>query len=154
VNIKNSKTNFKGRKQMKKLFFLLLSVMLILYFPACASSATVTQPIQILTPVTSTSGSPTTSQSNSPSGQEVSFSKDILPIFQQYSDAHHGSDSVLPLVNYDGVMLDVVPGQPEQSKLYLRLIGQGGPMMPPGNPLPEKLITLIYNWIKQGAKNN
>ena len=21
-------------------------------------------------------------------------------------------------------------------------------------PLPEKMITLIYNWIKQGAKNN
>jgi hypothetical protein len=51
-------------------------------------------------------------------------------------------------------MQDVVAGQPEQSKLYLRLIGQGGPVMPPGNPLPENLITLIYNWIKQGAKNN
>ena len=139
---------------MKKLNFLLLSVMLILYLPACASSATATQPIQILTPANSASGSPTTSQPNSPSGQEVSFSKDILPIFQRYSDSHHSTDRVLLLDTYNGVMQDVVAGQPEQSKLYLRLIGQGGPVMPPGNPLPEKLITLIYNWIKQGAKNN
>ena len=139
---------------MKKLNILLLSVMLILYLPACASSVTATQPIQILTPAKSAAGSPTTSQSNSPSGQEVSFSKDIFPIFQQYSDAHHGTDSILSLETYNGVMQDIVPGQPEQSKLYLRLIGQGGPVMPPGNPLPEKLITLIYNWIKQGAKNN
>jgi hypothetical protein len=154
VNFKNSVNKFQGKKQMKRLIFLLLSLMLILYLPACASSATATQPIQILTPAKSAAGSTTTSQPNSPSGQEVSFSKDIFPIFQQYSDAHHGSDSMLSLVTYDGVMLDVVPGQPEQSKLYLRLIGQGGPVMPPGNPLPEKLITLIYNWIKQGAKNN
>jgi hypothetical protein len=132
----------------------LLFVMLFLFLPACASSANATQSIQILTPAKPAAGSPTTPQSNLPSGQEVSFSKEIFPVFQKYSDAHHGSDSVLSLVTYDGVMLDVVPGQPEQSKLYLRLIGQGGPVMPPGNPLPEKLITLIYNWIKQGAKNN
>jgi hypothetical protein len=141
-------------KYMKKHNYSLLVTILILFLPACASSVTATQQIQILTPANPVSGSPTTSQSPSQSTQQVSFSKDIFPIFQQYSDAHHGTDSVLSLETYNGVMQDVVPGQPEQSKLYLRLIGQGGPVMPPGNPLPDKLITLIYNWIKQGAKNN
>lgn len=128
--------------------------MLIIFLPACASSVTVTQQIPTLTPANSAAISPTASQSPTQSGQEVSFSKDILPIFQQYSDSHLGSNKVLSLEAYDGVIQDVVSGQPERSKLYQRLIGQGGPVMPSGNPLPEKLITLIYNWIKQGAKNN
>jgi hypothetical protein len=139
---------------MKKMYYLILSALLILLLSACAGSVPVTEQKQILAPATSADGSPSASQSTSQPGQEVSFSKDILPIFQQYSDSHHSVDSVLSLETYNGVMLGVVPGQPEQSKLYLRLIGQGGPVMPPGNPLPEKMITLIYNWIKQGAKNN
>jgi hypothetical protein len=139
---------------MKKIYYLYLSAMLILFLSACAGSVPATEQKQILAPATSVAGSPSVSQSTSQSGQEVSFSKDIFPIFQQYSDSHHSNDSLLSLETYNGVMLDVVPGQPEQSKLYLRLIGQGGPVMPPGNPLPEKMITLIYNWIKQGAKNN
>ena len=138
---------------MKKISFL-GSILLIFLLAACSSSMPTAT--QYPTPtVASNSGSqPTSTQPASTSGQEVSFSKDILPIFKQYSDSHHGSDSVLSLETYDGVMQDVVPGQPEQSRLYQRLIGQGGPVMPLGNPLPQDLITLIYNWIKQGAKNN
>ena len=139
---------------MKKINYLLLSILLVLFLPACSGSVPATQQNQILAPTTSVAGSPSVSQSTSQSGQEVSFSRDILPIFQQYSDSHHSSNSLLSLETYDGVMLDVVPGQPEQSKLYMRLIGQGGPVMPPGNPMPDNLVTLIYNWIKQGAKNN
>jgi hypothetical protein len=139
---------------MKKMNYLLLSFMLILFLPACAASVPATAQTQILAPTTSVAGSPSASQPISQPAQEVSFSKDIFPIFQQYSDSHHGGNSVLSLETYNGVMQDIVPGQPEQSKLYMRLIGQGGPVMPPGNPLPENMITLIYNWIKQGAKNN
>ena len=138
---------------MKKFSFL-VTVLLIFLLTACSTSV----PAKAQSP-TSTSANTkalpsTVSQAPSQSAQEVSFSKDILPIFQQYSDAHHGSNSMLSLETYEGVIQDVIPGQPEQSKLYLRLIGQGGPVMPPGNPLPQNLIKLIYDWIKQGARNN
>jgi len=138
---------------MKKFTFL-VTVLLIFLLTACSSSVPTTTQNPTSTSANTEAVQSTASQSPSQSVQEVSFSKDILPIFQQYSDSHHSSQSVLSLETYEGVMQDVVPGQPEQSKLYLRLIGQGGPVMPPGNPLPENLITLIDNWIKQGAKNN
>ena len=138
---------------MKKFTFL-VTVLLIFLLSACSTSVTATTQIPTLTSANSEIVQSTASQSPSQSTQKVSFSKDILPIFQQYSDAHHSSNSVLSLETYEGMMQDVIPRQPEQSKLYQRLIGQGGPVMPPGNPLPENLITLIYNWIKQGAKNN
>jgi hypothetical protein len=137
---------------MKKLTFLIVAFF-ILILTAC--SAAITTTIQSPTSTTMTEITKTTaSLSPTQSTQEVSFSRDILPIFKQYSDQHHTSGKVLSLETYGGVIQDVVPGQPEQSKLYQRLIGQGGPVMPPGKPLPENLIALIYNWIKQGAKNN
>ena len=138
---------------MKKISFL-VTILLIFLLTACSTSVTATAQSPTLTLANTEVVQSTASQSPSQSTQEVSFSKDILPIFQQYSDAHHGSNSMLSLETYEGVIQDVIPGQPEQSKLYLRLIGQGGPVMPPGNSLPENLITLIYNWINQGAKNN
>ena len=138
---------------MKKFTFF-VTVLLIFLLTACSTSVPATAQSPTLTSTNTEAVRSTVSQSPSQSVQEVSFSKDILPIFQQYSDSHHSSQSVLSLETYEGVMQDVVSGQPEQSKLYQRLIGQGGPVMPPGNPLPENLINLIYNWIKQGAKNN
>ena len=138
---------------MKKFTFF-VTVLLIFLLTACSTSVPATAQSPTLTSANTEAVRSKVSQSPSQSVQEVSFSKDILPIFQQYSDSHHSSQSVLSLETYEGVMQDVVSGQPEQSKLYQRLIGQGGPVMPPGNPLPENLITLIYNWIKQGAKNN
>jgi hypothetical protein len=137
---------------MKKLpLFMIMFLILTLTACSAAISATIQSPISTTTTEIAQS---TVSLSPTQSTQELSFSRDILPIFQQYSDQHHISGSVLSLETYEGVIQDVVPGQPEQSKLYQRLIGQGGPVMPPGKPLPENLITLIYNWIKQGAKNN
>lgn len=85
---------------------------------------------------------------------EVSFSRDIYPIFQQVAASCHGTSGGLSLETYEGTMKVVVPGDPEGSLLYQRLKGQGGPVMPPSGPLPEAQIQLIYQWIKQGAKNN
>jgi hypothetical protein len=138
---------------MKNISFL-STLLFIFLLTACSTSVTATVQSPAISSVKTKEGQSMQSQSPSQSAQEVSFSKDILPIFQQYSDAHHGSNSMLSLETYEGVIQDVIPGQPEQSKLYLRLIGQGGPVMPPGNALPENLITLIFNWIKQGARNN
>jgi hypothetical protein len=52
------------------------------------------------------------------------------------------------------VMKVVKPGDPEGSLLWQRLNGQGGPAMPPEGPLNADLLKVIYDWIKQGAKNN
>ena len=109
---------------MKK-FTILVSVLLIFLMTACSSSATTNVQNPTSTSANSEVVQPTAQQSTSQAGKEVSFSKEILPIFQQYSDSHHGSNSMLSLETYEGVMQDVIPGQPEQSKLYSRLIGQG-----------------------------
>ncbi len=86
--------------------------------------------------------------------REISFTKDILPIFQEFAGGCHGTSGGLSLETYEGVMKVIVPGQPENSKLWKRLNGIGGPTMPPSGKLNEDLLQMIYLWIKQGAKNN
>jgi hypothetical protein len=88
------------------------------------------------------------------SAAEVSFSADVWPIIEEYAlDAHGGNGGVF-LENYDDIVAQVVPGDPENSRLYKVLIADGAPQMPPGNPLPDELIQTIYDWIVQGAQNN
>lgn len=77
-----------------------------------------------------------------------------MPIFKQFAGDNHGPNDSYSLASYEGVMKNVVPGNPEGSVLYQRLIGQGGPIMPPSGKLPDDLLKLVYDWIKQGAKNN
>ena len=48
----------------------------------------------------------------------------------------------------------VVPGQPTSSALLYLLRGQGALRMPPDAPLPNVDITLIEEWITNGANNN
>ena len=46
----------------------------------------------------------------------------------------------------------VVPGNPEASRLYKRLLGEGGQLMPLGGPpLPNSQIETVKNWILAGA---
>jgi hypothetical protein len=137
---------------------LIVLVMSCFILTACAGSPVTTPaniPSQIPpTQVQTAKNSPAPTQGQITNSSEVSFSRDIMPIFQKYSDSHHSAGNFYSLDTYEGVTQDVVPGNPEQSKLYRRLTGQGGPQMPPGSPLPDNLIKLIYDWIKQGAKNN
>lgn len=86
--------------------------------------------------------------------KEVSFSNDIMPIFKQFAGDNHGPSASYSLASYEGVMKNVVPGDPEGSVLYQRMTGKGGPIMPPSGKLPDNLLKLVYDWIKQGAKNN
>lgn len=49
----------------------------------------------------------------------------------------------------------VVPGQPDQSELVLRIEGRLGDRMPIGkNPLNQNQIQGIRKWILEGARNN
>ena len=86
--------------------------------------------------------------------EEVSFSQDILPIFQEVAASCHGTSGGLSLETYEGVMSVVVAGNPEESMLWKRLNGEAGPIMPPSGKLSDNLLQLIYLWIQQGAKNN
>lgn len=85
---------------------------------------------------------------------EVSFSQDVWPILEKYALAAHGGKGGVFLENYSDILGNVVPGNPEESLLYKALIGDGMKQMPPDNPLPDEMISTIYDWILQGAKDN
>jgi len=87
---------------------------------------------------------------------EVSFSQDLVPVLEQFANPAHtsaGRGGVF-LSTYEDVLKYVVPGNPEESELYRRLMGDGVPVMPPSGKLPDETIQLFYDWIMQGAKNN
>jgi hypothetical protein len=89
-------------------------------------------------------------------GPEVSFSADLMPILEEWAYPAHstaGRGGVF-LATYEDIMQYVIPGNPEESMLYRRLIGDGLPVMPPSGKLPDETIQLFYDWIMQGAKNN
>ena len=129
-------------------------------FVVCActtQSETIVSAEPLVAPTDSPITEATTASTQSVPAQtedEVSFSRDIFPIFQQVAASCHGTSGGLSLETYEGTMKVIVPGDPEGSILYQRLLGQRGPIMPPNGPLPDAKIQLIYQWIKQGAKNN
>ncbi len=147
---------------MKKLAFssvLLVSLVLVACSPAPAPAEAKAPAMEVMPaasqPAPVTSEPATVQPQTSNAGEkEVSFSRDIMPIFQKYTGGTHPSKSNYSLESYEGVMKNVMPGNPEGSVLYQRLIGQGGPIMPPTGKLPDDLLKLVYDWIKQGAKNN
>lgn len=90
----------------------------------------------------------------------ISFQREIMPIlssncaFSGCHDAISAEDGVI-LDSYENVMRDVVPGNPNESELYECLVESDDDIMPP-NPydrLSSQQITLIRDWIKQGALN-
>ena len=87
-------------------------------------------------------------------GETVSFSQDIWPVIEEFALAAHGGRGGVFLESYDDIMNYVVPGNPEGSRLYKALIGDGERQMPPSGRLPDATIQLFYDWIKQGALNN
>lgn len=88
------------------------------------------------------------------SGEEVSFSQDIWPVIEEFALAAHGGRGGVFLESYEDIMNYVVPGEPENSRLYKALTGDGEKQMPPSGRLPDATIQLFYNWIAQGAPNN
>ncbi len=92
----------------------------------------------------------------------VSFSKDVMPIFQATCiKCHGGSDGTkgdLSLKTYedmmkggqDGAVID--PGSAATSLLVKQI--QSGKMPKRGSKLPQAQIDLIAKWVTEGAKNN
>jgi hypothetical protein len=102
-----------------------------------------------------------TPSGGSAAGGAVSFSADVLPIFQSRCASCHGSGRVsagLDLSSYASVMAgsqkgaDVVPGDPNASRL-VQMVVQG--KMPKRGPqLLGSQVQAISDWVKAGAPNN
>ena len=91
-----------------------------------------------------------------PAQQQIA--QDAYAIFEQSCLICHGSDGAYKetlLIEHNALIKEngsVVPGNPEASRLYKRLLGQGGALMPLGGPpLPDPQIEMVKNWILAGA---
>ena len=83
---------------------------------------------------------------------------DAYAIFEQSCFNCHGPDGAYKetlLIEHNTLITEngpVVPGNPEASRLYKRLLGEGGQLMPLGGPpLPNSQIEAVKNWILVGA---
>jgi ABC-type oligopeptide transport system substrate-binding subunit len=89
---------------------------------------------------------------------EVSFSKEVLPIFQTgcaisgCHDENTAKDDEI-YTNYQNIISSIDPGNPENSKSYKAMTNYFE-TMPPEKPLSSEDRTKIRVWILQGAKNN
>lgn len=111
-------------------------------------------------------GQPAVPKADGPTSADVSFAKDVQPIFNQSCMPCHsggrdakGSYDLTCYANAMGSGKDsianVLPGNADSSALCLRLSGAIPPQMPKGRPaLDAARLTTIKNWISQGAKNN
>jgi len=86
----------------------------------------------------------------------VCFTGDVLPIIVNncaISGCHNGSgrESRMNLSNYTEINGEVVPGNPDGSRLYQAIISKWVNLMPPNKPLSMSDRTKIRVWIEQGA---
>jgi hypothetical protein len=126
--------------------------------------------------------SPDPSIGEPPTAPEVSFAKDIQPIFTRNCSCHTGrapeqgmnlepGKAFASIVNVRAVDLArlnpasrrldrIEPGDPAKSYMIHKLnntqrsVGGTGLRMPLGGRLPDAQIALITTWVAQGAKNN
>jgi hypothetical protein len=98
------------------------------------------------------------------SGGTVSFSRNVLPLFEAYGCAGcHGGTNGLTVTSVPQLLQGgshgpaVVPGNPDSS-LVIRKISSSPPFgdrMPQGGPyLPDTTVAVIRSWISDGAKDN
>jgi len=91
----------------------------------------------------------------------IYFDSQIMPLMVSscaYSGCHDAAthrDGV-DLSTYSKIIstAEVVAGKPEKSELYEVMIASDEDQMPPSGKLSNNAISLVYNWILQGALNN
>jgi mono/diheme cytochrome c family protein len=94
-----------------------------------------------------------------PTAGAVTFTNDVLPIFQSKCIACHGNMGGWDSSSYEAVMTTgnnapaIVPGDPQGSLLAQKLLGTQatGGIMPPSGKLSDDEIQLILTWIESGA---
>ena len=86
------------------------------------------------------------------------IAQDAYAIFEQSCLICHGPDGAYKetlLIEHNVLIKEngpVVPGNPESSRLYKRLLGDWGPLKRLGGPpLPNPQIETVKNWILAGA---
>ena len=97
-----------------------------------------------------------------PSTDEVSFSTDVMPIFEADCAICHGNLGGWDASDYDSVMTTgnnapvIIPGDAENSLLAQKMVGTQtlGNIMPPAGLLPEDEVQIILDWIDGGALDN
>jgi uncharacterized membrane protein len=96
-----------------------------------------------------------------PEVAKVSFSKDVLPVFEVRCQRCHGTGQTLAglsLASHAGVMAGsgngpvVIPGSAETSRLVEVIVS--GEMPRGGAKLPESEIQTISTWVDAGAPDN
>ncbi|MDP1843139.1 MAG: cytochrome c [Sediminibacterium sp.] len=93
---------------------------------------------------------------------EMSFAKDIIPIFEKSciaSGCHNTGGKAPNLTTANAFSALTVgnylkAGDPDNSLLMLWMNGKKSPAMPIGSGPDQNINAKIYAWIKQGAKNN
>jgi hypothetical protein len=95
------------------------------------------------------------------SGNDASFSGDVLPILQEHCASCHGDSGGLSLESYQSVMYGryndpvVVPGNPDRSDLVDAVeSGRMPKLVGFHKELSETELEAIRLWITQGARNN
>jgi mono/diheme cytochrome c family protein len=119
------------------------------------SSDQIQQLVQLIRTFSSTS-------TDQPSTGQVSFSRDVMPIFEAECISCHGSLGGWDASTYELVMESgnnapvVIPGDAENSLLAQKMLGQQtiGNIMPPDELLSIDVIQVIIDWIDQGALDN
>ncbi len=92
---------------------------------------------------------------------EISFQHQVLPIMVSacaYSGCHDvvSAEDGIVLNNYENVIKEVTPNDPNNSELYESIIETDPDDImppPPASPLTSNQINIIKDWINQGAKN-
>lgn len=96
------------------------------------------------------------------SPDSVYFQNSVFPLIISNCAKSGCHDAVthqegINLSTYSDIMKNVVPGNPNNSKLYRMITDPdiADRMPPSGNtPLTQEQISMIYKWIQQGALNN
>ena len=99
--------------------------------------------------------------------EEVSFSKDVLPVLtKKCLDCHTTDDdsaNKFYVDNYDVLMKEskhgasIQPGKGDESAMIKKMRGTadfGAKMPKRGKPVPDSVVAIIAKWIDQGAKKN
>lgn len=114
-----------------------------------------------LDPNNPTNKDTTSTTSTSCNADTVYFTNSILPMMISncaMSGCHSSASAAEGVVldTYQGILEEVKPGKPNDSKIYESVTGSGEEFMPPApnTPLSTDQIALLKKWIEQGARNN
>jgi len=164
----------KTKPQFRIISAALMLFVALVGLAACASQPAVSIPTLAPAPATAISQGPSTatpgvavtgttqaSSSGATTGAAVSFSKDVLPIFENSCISCHGGEKTskaLDMKTYASLMTGsqngavIAPNDAAKSKLIQSV--QSGKMPKRGDKLTAAQVKLLVDWVNAGAANN